>query len=545
MKWLQWKKITIYIGATGILVYFFFLYSFVAFQELATTPVKLNSPDETANYYFSKLFAQHSEIGYSEPFLKDTKGLIHPRSMTSSPDVTRVVPVGFLGMVLMYGFLGKLFGSSAILFFTPVIAVGTSVFFYFLLTHFFSKRIAFLSALLLLIHPAYWYYSSRSMFPNVLFVDLIIIGLFFLWRAFDIHGIKKSASMFFLSGICIGAALTVRLSELPWVFLFMVFVWMCTLKRSRFFGTLCFFLGVTAALGVLLYYNQQIYGTMFSSGYAFIGEGTSAQQVKKAVSLVLFPFGFTPNIFWENFFIYGISMFWWFALPASIGIGGLFFQGIRTLRKRSIPKEWGYLFATILVGAWLVPFYGSWVVSDTITGEATLGNSYVRYWLVLYCFMIPLAAYGLNHVYEYARKGVGTYIAFPLICFVFLFYSFQEVLLQKTDGLKSVVQHIQEYRDISTFTTQATEENAIIFSSRSDKIFFPERRSAQSFPSFAEADILPALIQQAPVYYYGLENQATAQYMSKRYFLPHGVALEYAFDVPRGESLFRVIKIKE
>jgi hypothetical protein len=544
MKRLPWKKISVGIGISGVLVLFFFLYSFVAIQELAEEPLKLNSPDETANYYFSKLFAERGEIGYSEPLLQDTKGLVRPRSMTSSSDATRVIPVSFLGMVLLYGFLGKLFGWGAILFFTPAIAVGASVCFYFLLTHFFTKRIAFISALLLLVHPAYWYYSARGMFPNVLFIDLLIIGLCLLWKAFSVRDIKKSAWVFILSGMCTGAALTVRLSEAPWVFLLFLFIWICAIKRFRFFGTLFFVCGVAVSLAVLLYYNQQVYGGVFSSGYAVMDAEPSIENAQKALSLVLFPFGFVPHIFWQNFLTYGIAMFWWFTLPASIGGAHLFFKGMRAIRARTFPKEWGYLFAFLLVSAWLIPFYGSWVVEDTISGEETLGNSYVRYWLALYCFMIPLAAYGMYHAYTYARSGVGKKIIMPFVCFVFLFYSLHEVLIQKTDGLLSVVGHIQEYRDISKYVTHYTESDAVIFSSRSDKIFFPQRRAAQSFERIAEADILPALIQRAPVYYYGMGSHETALYISKKYFLPYGVGLEYAHTIPGGEPLYRIISMK-
>lgn len=560
------KKNIMFIGIGGVLLCFFFLYSFIAFQETSAQPIRFNSPDETANYYFSKMFAEYTEIGYRESLLKDTKGLIHPRSMTMSSDTERVVPVGFLGMVLLYGFLGKIFGSGAIPFFTPAIAVISSVFFYLFLSYFFSKRVALLSSVLLLIHPAYWYYSSRGMFPNVLFVDLLIIGFFLLWKAFY----SRMIFLFFLSGLCIGGALTVRLSELPWMFLLLFFTWICTVRKFRVGGTILFTVGIVCALAVLFYYNQQIYGNALSFGYAQIDTRPTVEYMQKALSTVqqgnvvsvhwwqeigvslrsasepflkyLFPFGFVPHVFKSNFLTYFISMFWWFTIPAVIGIGGLFFDGIRRIRAHSFPREWGYGFAFFLVSLWLIPFYGSWIVMDNVTGEATLGNAYVRYWLVLYCFAMPLAAYALCHLYTYARSFVSRNIVIPIFCAVFVLYSFQGVLWQKTEGLMQVSKHIAEYRDMFLRISPFIEKEAVVFSSRSDKIFFPEIRAAQSFDGFGEVEIIPALLENTPAYYYGIGDQSFAAYISQKYFSPYGLRLEYVSSVSGVESLYRVVK---
>ncbi len=550
------KKIVIYTGITGILLCFFFLYSFLAFQETALQPIKFNSPDETANYYFSKIFAERTEIGYSEPLLKDTKGLLHPRSMAASSDGGRVVSAGFLGIVFLYGVLGKFFSSGAIPFFTPVIAVVSSVFFYFLLTEFFSKRVALLSSLLLLIHPAYWYYSNRGMFPNVLFLDLLIGGLFFLWRAFHF----RTNLIFFISGFFVGLALIVRLSELPWVLFLLLFIWMCTIRRFRVRGTCFFLFGITIPLVILFWCNQQVYGNMFFSGYTQIGTHLSAgamqtngmqwwQNIYFSVKFVLksflntlFPFGFVFVEFKKNFLTYFVSLFWWFTVPAVVGIGSLLFHVVRQIRHHIYSKELGYLCVFFATSLWLIPFYGSWAVMDTITGEATIGNSYVRYWLPLYCFIIPLSAYGICYVYDHIRSFFGKKSIAVVLFFIFVFFSYQSVFSQKTDGLISVAKHIQEYRDISLRVTNATEEGAVIFSNRSDKIFFPQRHSAQSFNGFGEVEIIPSLLKKAPVYYYGFEDQVAGAEISEKYFSPFGLRLEHISDIAGVESLYRVVR---
>ena len=413
-------------------------------------------------------------------------------------------------------------------------------------------------------HPAYWYYSARGMFPNVLFVDLLIIGFFLLWRAFH----SRAIFLFFFSGLCVGTALIVRLSELPWVFSLTLFIWICSIRRFRVWGTVLFLSGVLCMFALLFYYNDQIYGNPLSSGYMQIDTESSGAHIQKAFSTAregeimraywwrdiasslklamdpflkyIFPFGFVPDVFKKNFFTYGISLFWWFTVPAVIGMCGLFFQGIRSIRARLYPKEWGYICAVLLAGAWLVPFYGSWVVSDTISGEVTLGNSYVRYWLVLYCLTIPFAAYTLCHLAAVARSRIVKNIALPLFCAVFALYSFQGAFLQETDGLFAVSKHIGEYRSGFSRMAPFLEKDAVIFSSRSDKIFFPQRRAAQSFDRYEEVEIIPTVLKKTQVYYYGLD-QAVVTSVTKKYFSPRGLRLEYMPDASGDESLYRVV----
>ena len=80
---------------------FFFLYSFLSFESIKDPSIRLNSPDETANYFFSRLYATTGKLGYSEPLLAATEHFLHPRSMTGVNGT--VVPVSFVGMPLLYG----------------------------------------------------------------------------------------------------------------------------------------------------------------------------------------------------------------------------------------------------------------------------------------------------------------------------------------------------------------------------------------------------------------------------------------------------------
>ena len=88
-------------------------------------------------------------------------------------------PVSFLGMMLSYGTIAKIFSWKVIPYLTPLIGALGIVFYYLLIAKIFDKRNAFLSALVLFSLPVRFYYSARSMFHNVPFVSFLIIGLYF------------------------------------------------------------------------------------------------------------------------------------------------------------------------------------------------------------------------------------------------------------------------------------------------------------------------------------------------------------------------------
>src|SRR3989338_2867794 len=60
---------------------------------------KLNSPDETANYFFIKQFAQSGELSVREE-LNLVSPIVHQRSVNVRGD--QLVPGGFIGLILLY-----------------------------------------------------------------------------------------------------------------------------------------------------------------------------------------------------------------------------------------------------------------------------------------------------------------------------------------------------------------------------------------------------------------------------------------------------------
>ncbi|MDP2629870.1 MAG: glycosyltransferase family 39 protein, partial [Candidatus Uhrbacteria bacterium] len=275
-----YRKIAIGFLCVLAIVPVFLTYSYLSFASVGGGTVRLNSPDETANYFFARTFARDSQIGYEEPLLESSKGVVHARSMTTAG--SRVVPVGFLGLTVLYGALAKVFGVGALLFFTPFLAVVTAFAFYFLLKRFFSRTVAALSGVLLLIHPAYWYYASRGMLPNVLFVDLLILGALCLAVAFE----KKRHWLSFVGGILIGTALTVRLSEMLWVLGAGCILALITLRRRTCIGILACIIGLAIPLGVFFSLNKAIYGHPLLFGYQMTATFESVSSLDKTLELL-------------------------------------------------------------------------------------------------------------------------------------------------------------------------------------------------------------------------------------------------------------------
>src|SRR3989338_9977333 len=121
-----------------------------------------NSPDENANATFASYFAQHSTLRIPALYMGEGAEYFAPRSVVYRNGY--YVPGSFIGLPLFYGLLSKIIPWVNLL--TPLFAVLGVLAFWGILRRIFSARIATISALLLLIHPAWWYFASRGMFPN-------------------------------------------------------------------------------------------------------------------------------------------------------------------------------------------------------------------------------------------------------------------------------------------------------------------------------------------------------------------------------------------
>ncbi|MFH0854318.1 MAG: hypothetical protein V1891_02400 [bacterium] len=261
-----------------IAVGFFFVYSY----PRIILPVINLSPDENANYYFTRLFAEKNTLMSYESLNERIEPIVHPRSVNVNSE-NYLVPGSFLGIILIYGFLAKFFGANIIIFLTPFFACIGGLFFYGIIKRVFSWKIAFISSCLMFSHPAFWYYSTRSMFHNALFVSLFIMGIFFLISLEEIKNFKLKFGNFnagriiflVLSGLFVGAALIVRTAESPWVLGTLFIMWIFYFKRVKFFEVILILAMMALPFIPVGCYNQSLYGSPFLTGYANLNNGTA------------------------------------------------------------------------------------------------------------------------------------------------------------------------------------------------------------------------------------------------------------------------------
>lgn len=394
--------------------------------------VKWASPDETANYIFAKLYAQTGEISVYEKYNLYTNDIMRPRSFRS--DHGELKPVSFLGIIIIFGSIAKVVGYKVLPFLTPLFGALGIIFYYLLIKRIFGRTNALLSAVLLAVFPVFTYYAARSMFHNVLFISLLIIGLYFSllmvgnnnkrvkgfkniftklidkFRFKKIIKFKIRAKYFLfsaLAGTFFGLTIMTRVSELVWIVPLLLILWLFNIRRIGVLKLLIFLIFLFSSLLPMFYHNQILYGSPILGGYAEMNTSIAAikddstailsstadgqlieiKEKARNIFNTVFYFGFNPkqSLLTANAYIKG--MFPW--LFYSGILGGIIF--LLTFKKRKY-KQWVFLFAWFAVSVILVFYYGSWRFFDNPdTAAITIGNSYTRYWLPIYLGLIPLA----------------------------------------------------------------------------------------------------------------------------------------------------------
>ncbi|NQU83080.1 MAG: hypothetical protein HQ536_00030 [Parcubacteria group bacterium] len=514
----------------GILaVVFFFTYSYLSL----TTPLTFNSPDETANYFFAELFAEEGRLWKTEPLEFAAGNSIFPRSIKSLDG--RLVPVGFLGVPLVYGLIAKIIGTWSIIFLTPLFAVFAVLAFYGIIRKIFSDNVAFLSSILMFALPPFWYYATRGLFHNVLFVSFLIIAIYFLQKAYsntDPYSKVRSLniplgligtlaslkffhkfSFYALGGLFLGLALTTRLSELWWVAIICAVMFFIgysdpSLRRfeSRRYGILIIVTFFILAVTPFLFQNQILYGSPFATGYqtqvsnsASIMAADGANISNNTSASLVLPFGFHPKtIVWSTYNYY-LMFFPWFVIPALLGIFVFLFE------KKSSQTKSLYFLLFCSVTAWLLVYYGSWKFHDNIDpSKITIGTSYLRYWLPSFIMLTPFLSKFILFIANLWKSKVWR-IGVPIVaCAALIYLSFFSVFFAEDEGIFQVKQTLAGYQLRSEEVLEMTEESSIIITDRSDKIFFPERRIIYPLRSERTYNLIHDLVDFVPIYYYSI-----------------------------------------
>ncbi len=469
----------------GIAVIFFLAVSWYG------RPASLwNSPDETANAFWSERVANGLPLRVRDEIVSLGAGAIHPRSMAVSSDA--LVPGSFSGLILLYGAL-RLFTKLPLFLFTPILTLAAGLFFGACVSRLFNRRVGTLSAILFFLHPAVLYYAARGLFHNVLVVDLFALSAacFVLrkdWRG-DACG-----------GLLFGWAILTRASEVVWaVPAFLLFLPFAGREWWRRLGWAL----VGAALPAFLFMqtNATLYGSPFKTPYVAAPapvviaapEAVSTPPVSLAPAL---PFGFDAKRVLRNAWGYGLRLFWWQSFLAVIG----FVLWCVSLRRATRAQK-TYALAAILVSSWLAVLYGSWFIRDRLDPtHVTIGTSYVRYFLPAYVAMLPFGAFALSRLAEAIKKPYGT-AAVVLLCGVL---TARVAVFAGDESLTAVRHTLEQNVDKRVALLQAIPEEAVLMTERFDKLVVPDR--LRVIPAIDSAGFAAAALaaNEVPVYWYGL-----------------------------------------
>lgn len=483
-------------------------------------------PDETANYFWSSYYSETGDLIYPESLSQVAQNQIHPRSFNVRSDGS-LVPGSFLGLILLYGSLAKIFSSSLLIYFTPIFAIVGVLAFYGIIRRIFDDKTAFVSAILLLMHPAWWYYSVTSMLPNVTFISLFLLGIYVL--------IKNKQAYFLdilIAGFLIGLSVSIRPSEVIWMLIVMLGILILRGSRIKFSQVIILMAVSAFAIAPSLIHQQALYGDYLASGYSQLQSETFGTcQSCEVVKSIILPFGFHPTLIASNIWVHYLSRMWWISLITLLGLIAFLVQ-----TKKQKEEIFGYVIMSMFVFGWLGIYYGSWEFTDKLTVHLnTLGISYVRYFLPLFILAVPFTARGLIWVSNIFRPRWRNF-GLAILLLGMLYPAANLVLAEKPDSILPVKQRILSYKQNAAAVMKETEANSVIVTVRKDKVFFPERKVIHTFEALSLNDdlreILLDLVKVAPVYYYALGPEPELEFAN-------GLRLEYMRNIGQ-EILYKV-----
>lgn len=552
-KWLKqyWRWIIIAVVAS---CFFIGTASFNYFTQSADF-IKWSSPDETANYNFTKLYVQTGQPMIFEKYNVLVNDIIHPRSVRS--DFGYLKPMSFLGIILIYGKIASLTTIKILPFLTPFFAALGIVFYYLLIKDIFGEKNALLSALILTVFPPFIYYSAHSMFHNALFVVLLIISLFFASLSVRKKTALAADLMVALSGGFLGLAIITRSSELIWLIPVWLIIWLFNLKKYGLIKPIIFIASLLFALLPVIYWNKIIYQSYWRGGYNEMNQsiinlaGASAKifniktasqpSIKsdlKQIKNNFFYFGWQPLKSLKMLYFYFAKMFYWIFWPAFFGFL-LLLADIKKIRA----KPYAYLTALLAAFVILIAYYGSWDFHDNPDPKSrTIGNSYTRYWLPIYLGAIPLAAIFFLKLSGIFRKKILIYGWRFLMTFLVFFISVKFVLFSSEEGLiKSIRKQTAaraEYKKILNLT----EPSAVIITQYHDKLLFPERKIIVGlFDNNSLIKSYSALTKYLPVYYYNFTfPERDFNYLNDKRLAEFGLKIEEIEKVGKEFTLYKL-----
>ncbi len=501
----------------------------------------LSSPDETAVLVTAQDIAQSYSARMPEP-LAAKAGWLHPRSWVSQGE--GIVPVGFIGWPWILSVFILITGTAFTKWLSIAIAASSVPALYVLLRKRFSRPASLVGTLTLFSYPAFFLYLNRSLFPNPPILAATLWLTYFLKADLlsntksDQQKIYQNYWREFVIGILFAAICVIRPIELFWVL-----PWLGAVAYTKqLHPTRKQLLAVVTGMGVILLpvwiLAWRTYGAPWSVGYflrdnstpASVGVGGSEGAGSSAVRLLAF--GFHPRNVWWNLRSFGFG----FALPWAallIGVAALYLKPwaevcwkyrrkLKSVLRELASPDHGFIAAILGLGL-LAAYYGNGLYTDHVrVGAVTVGNSYLRY-------LLPVAAvsgWAIAWLYDRVEKGRPQKIVLA-IAFVLCSFGLYRGAFGDDESVLAVIQSTRLNDQTRTKTEQVMPAESIIFSDRSDKIFFPTYKAVSPMPSLPEVSRLLKSTEVPAAFYSRPLNQK-----QRDEWRNHGLQLEelFAFD---------------
>ncbi|MEK7108277.1 MAG: hypothetical protein AAB898_01260 [Patescibacteria group bacterium] len=512
-----------------------------------------NAPDELAAAYFAQrisLFGGDND--QPAAYADELGGLVHPRSTIVAGG--ELVPGMWLGLPWVLGFVKMMtrLPIHVVVLVVPLLSVLAVLAWQKIVAKLFhDPRIGWFAALALAMHPGWWYFTSRGLHPNALFVSLLIFGAFF-WYVASAYRPPQRAHlwrqlMIVLGGLSFGFAIFTRTNELIWIApLLLSVAWRC--RRKPVADHVLAIVGVAVPIVFMLLLNASLYGHPLRTGYTvasdpipvetslcpevFSADGCPAPTgFENKFLAALFPFGLHEMNIFRNVLDFHVAFFVLWSAFAVFGLIAL------VVRWPSLPMDMRRglrraLVVSALISAYLFSVYGSWNIHDNPDPNAvTIGTSYIRYWLPISVAMTASA--GALLVWGVGEKKSKRSRAIILGVWVAAFVvGGTTAMFGEDEGLVYARQAIVESRTQREWVLERTQANDLIIVDRSDKFLFPDRNVVYPLRSKTTYAALPLMVnatgkQNAAVYYFGVTLPDTdLEHLRQTRLAPNGLAVE-------------------
>ena len=248
------------------------------------------------------------------------------------------------------------------------------------------------------------------------------------------------------------------------------------------------------------------------------------------------PFGFDLFLIAKNFIKYFVEIVWYQVIFAIAGLILLVAE-----KKTSFAWKKYFLFAPFIF-VLIFLFYGSWDIADPLVKELnTISISYVRYFMPLYIILLPLSAYAIKRLFG-SDKNKSNQLACYLIIVAMAILSAKLAFYAKHDGLfanqKNLFIYEQQYKSVKNIVP----EGAVIFSERSDKIFFPAYNVIVPQGDLPLWSRISHVVDEQQVYYFSDRSKEEILQQNNEASL-YGLEISEIVSIDEKFNLYKIINI--